>query len=90
MFEMGRPRSRGWKNIGRRWTKGMVGLENWTILMDVIFVSSLTYSKILYVKDLLSGLRRFLAAESPLKMLKNYFYFMLKALFVLKIFNFLY
>ena len=68
----------------------MVGLENWTIFMDVIFVSFLTYSKILYVKDLLSGLRRFLAAESPLKMLKNDFYFMLKALFVLKIFNFLY
>ena len=39
---MGRLRSRGWKNIGRRWTKGVVGLENWTILMDVIFVSSLT------------------------------------------------
>ena len=28
----------------------------------------------------LSGLRQFLATESPLKMMKNVFYFMLKAL----------
>ena len=33
----------------------------------------------------LSGLRKFLATESPLKMMKNAFYFTLKALFVLKI-----
>ena len=37
----------------------------------------------------LSGLRQFLATESPLKMMKNAFYFTLKALFVLQIFNFL-
>ena len=37
----------------------------------------------------LSGLRQFLAAESPLKMMKNAFYFTSKALFVLKIFKFL-
>ena len=36
-----------------------------------------------------SGLRQFLVNESPLKMLKNAFYFTLKALFVLKIFKFL-
>ena len=30
-------------------------------------------------------LRDILAAESPLKMMKNFFYFMLKALFVLKV-----
>ena len=29
------------------------------------------------------------ATESPLKMIKNAFYFTLKALFVLKIFNFM-
>ena len=34
------------------------------------------------------GLRQFLAAESPLKM-KNALYFMLKAVFVCKIFSFL-
>ena len=34
--------------------------------------------------------RQFLTTESPLKMMKNvFFYFMLKALFVLKIFTFL-
>ena len=36
-----------------------------------------------------SGLRQFLATESPLKMTKNDFQFNLKALFVLKIFKFL-
>ena len=38
--EIGRTRSRGWKNFGRR---GVVGLENWTIFMHVICVSSLSY-----------------------------------------------
>ena len=33
----------------------------------------------------LSSLKQFLATESPLKMMKNAFYFTLKALFVLKI-----
>ena len=41
------------------------------------------------LKGALSGLRQFLAAESPLKMMKNAFYFTSKALFVLKIFKFL-
>ena len=36
----------------------------------------------------ISDLRQFLAAKSPLKMMKNAFYFMSKALFVLKIFKF--
>ena len=40
-------------------------------------------------KVALSGLRQFLASESPLKMIKNVFYFNSKALFVLKIFIFL-
>ena len=35
------------------------------------------------------GLRWFLATESPFKIKKNVFYFMLKALFVLEIFTFL-
>ena len=43
----------------------------------------------LHFKDALSGLRQFLATESPLKMMKNAFYFIIKALFVLKIFKFL-
>ena len=37
----------------------------------------------------LSGLRQLLATESPLKMMKNTFYSILKALFVLNIFKFL-
>ena len=41
------------------------------------------------VKDALSGLKQFLANESPLKMIKNAYYFTLKALFVLEIFTFL-
>ena len=36
-----------------------------------------------------SGLRQFLATEKPLKMVKNSFYFTLKAPFVLKIFRLL-
>ena len=40
-------------------------------------------------KDALSGLRQFLEAESPLKIMKNNFYFTSKVLFVLKIFKFL-
>ena len=40
-------------------------------------------------KGALAGLRQFLATESTLKMMDNAFYFILKALFVLKIFKFL-
>ena len=42
------------------------------------------------LKGALSALRKFLAIESPLKMMKNVFYFSLKALFILKIFKFLF
>ena len=41
-------------------------------------------------KGALLGLRRFLATESPLKMMKNAFYFTVKALSVLKILKFLF
>ena len=44
---------------------------------------------LLKIKSALSGLRQFLATESPLKMMKNAFYFTSKVLFVLKIFKFL-
>ena len=40
-----------------------------------------------HFKSALSGLIKFLAAESPLKMMENAFYFTLKALFVLKYLN---
>ena len=42
-----------------------------------------------WFKGLLSGLRQFLANESSLKIMKNIFYFIAKALFALKIFKFL-
>ena len=41
------------------------------------------------IKGALSGLRKFLAGESLLKMMKNAFYFTSKALLVLKIYKFL-
>ena len=40
-------------------------------------------------KGALLGLRKFLASESPSKMIKNALYFTLRALFILKIFKFL-
>ena len=43
-FEIGGSSSRGWKNFGRRWARGVGGLENWTIFTDVIRVPSLTRS----------------------------------------------
>ena len=41
------------------------------------------------LKFTISGLRQFLAAGSPLKIMKNAFYFTLKTSLVLKIFEFL-
>ena len=41
------------------------------------------------LKDAVSGLRQFRATESLLKLMKNAFYFILEALFVLKIFKLL-
>ena len=49
----------------------------------------IAYGYLQSLKGALSGLRQFLTTESPLKMMKNAFYFNLKALFVLKIFKFL-
>ena len=43
----------------------------------------------MHFKGALQGLRQLLATESPLKMIKNAFYFTSKALFFLKIFKFL-
>ena len=58
------------------------------ILLKVRFHFSQTWKFFLF-KDALSGLRPFLVTETPLKMMKNAFYFTLKALFVLKVFKFL-
>ena len=42
------------------------------------------------LKGTLSGLRKFLITKNPLKMMKNTFYFILKSLFLLKIFKLLF
>ena len=47
------------------------------------------HHKYYYFKGTLLGLIQFLSTESPLKMMKSDFYFTLKAIFVLKIFEFL-
>ena len=47
---------------------------------------SLKESRCNFLKGPLPILKQFLATESPLKVMKNTFYFTLKALFVLKIF----
>ena len=55
------------------------------------FETSKTELSAKIVKGALSGLRQFLVTESPLRLMKNAFYFLtLKALFVLKIFKFLF
>ena len=40
------------------------------------------------IKGILTGLKQSLATESPLKLMKNVFYFTLKTLFVLTYLNF--
>ena len=52
----------------------------------IVFHIALSY---FIFKSALSGLRQFWASESPLKMMKNNFYFTLKAVVVLKRFKFL-
>ena len=47
------------------------------------------FPNIIWVKGPISVLRQFLTSGNPLKKMKNAFYFMLKALFVLDIFKFL-
>ena len=47
-----------------------------------------TWNEIIWFTGALSSLIQFLATESTLKMMKNAFYFTLKALFILKIFKF--
>ena len=59
--------------------------------MSTLSTSSKMFEELLFeqIKGPLLGLRQFLVTENPLKMMKNNFYFTLKALFVLKIFIFL-
>ena len=47
------------------------------------------HDRFINIKGALLGLRQFLETKNPLKMMKNAFYFILKAVFVLEIFKFL-
>ena len=58
------------------------------MLFKLIFRSN-TCQTLSFFKGALSDLRQFLATESLLKMMKNAFYFTLKAFFLLKKFKFL-
>ena len=57
--------------------------------LSVSHVNLYTLSSKLNFKGALLGLRQFFATESRLKMMENVFYYILKALFVIKIFKFL-
>ena len=64
-------------------------------LQSAFLVSVSNFEKIIFamlpkkwIKGALSGLRQFLAIESPLKMMKNVFYFTSKVIFIRKIFKF--
>ena len=59
----------------------------WAEKLGTLLTTSHTESQ--KIKGALSGLRQFLATESPLKVVKNAFYFTSKALCVLKICKFL-
>ena len=68
-----------------------------TVFKIAIPLESLNHFKALYInsdqcptsfKEVLLGLRQFLASENPLKMMKKAFYFTSKALFILQIFKF--
>ena len=73
----------------------MKTLLSWKLLLQgpcivmKIWMEHVTDLNLKHIKGALSGRSQFLASESPLKMIKNAFYFTLKALFVLKIFRFL-
>ena len=67
--------------------------ELWSSLRNNIddreqIIPKIKPDSVITVKGMLSGLRHFLATESPLKMIKNAFYFTTKVLFILKIFKF--
>ena len=67
----------------------IIMVNNDKICFGVHYLLTIEEVKVNKLKGALSGLRQFFATESPLKMMKNAFYFTSKALFVLKIFKFL-
>ena len=79
-------------DTNRNWSQ-LASLETYYIRShDPIINHALKVSNELLIfnfEGALSGVKQFLVSESPLKMMKNAFYFTLKAFFVLKILKFL-
>ena len=66
-----------------------VNHHDWNLLNRFRSLMTLRVFSKVSLKGAISGLKQVLANENPSKMMKNAFYFTLKALFVLKIFTFL-
>ena len=66
LSKIGCPRSKGWKNFGRRWTRWVGGLENWTSFIDAIWVSSLISNMYKFGKAT-CGLTRLIKSSSKWK-----------------------
>ena len=71
------------------WTKSTTKLKNPPFSAIWILREPSETNKEAWFKGALSSLRQILATESLLKLMKNAFYFTLKALLILKIFQFL-
>ena len=71
-------------------TKNILNNLVFSYIHSYVIAAHKSSRKWVLIKGAFSGLRWFLATESPLKVIKNTFYFTSKALFVLKIFEFLY
>ena len=76
---------RKWENKKESGTEMKVGKKEEKIWKLYEKIKSLLAT----LKGPFLGLRQFLTTDSSLKLMANVFYFMLKALFVLKIFTFL-
>ena len=64
-------------------------MENYRCSSGVSSATFCTFFGSPIIKDPLSCIKQFVTTESPLKMMKNAFNFMLKVLLVLEIFKFL-
>ena len=64
-------------------------VHTFTEVFSNIYLNKYKKKSSFELQGALSSLRQFLAAESPLKVMKNAFYFTSKALFVLKVLKFL-
>ena len=73
----------------RRFSVRFVHVINFTRIFSGVLHALLPEKQFNWNLMLRSGLRQFLAGEGPLKIMENAFYFTSKALFTLKILNFL-